>query len=199
MGNTAWVEERLALAGTLRLARGDRGGLACFDRSLDGFWRSFRAAVISYPIFLVLLTMQVSVDEWQRAGGWRVVTVETIGYVVSWVAFPLAMLTVTQRLGRAHRFFDFMVPYNWCQLPLNAIFALVRLVFEGGVLGSRSDENIGVISVVVTLIYESYVWYLARVALDTTVLAAIFIALLDLVLGVVISQVTLSLYLKPAG
>ena len=66
-------------------------------------------------------------------------------------------------------------------------------------LGSRSDENIGAISVVVTLIYESYIWYLARVALDTTVLAAIFIALLDLVLGVVISQVTLSLYLKPAG
>jgi hypothetical protein len=199
MGNTAWVEVRLALAGTLRLARGDRGGLACFDRSLDGFWRSFRAAVISYPIFLVLLTMQVSVDEWQRAGGWRILAVETIGYVIGWVAFPLLMLTGTQRLGRAHRFFDFMVPYNWCQLPLNAIFALLRLVFESGMLGSRSNEDVAVISMVATLIYESYVWYIARVALDTTVLAAVFIALLDLVLSVVISQVTLSLYLKPAG
>jgi hypothetical protein len=199
MGNTAWVEVRLVLAGTWRLARGDRSGLSYFDRSLDGFWRSFRAAVISYPIFLVLLTMQVSVEEWERAGGWRIVSAETIGYVVSWVAFPLLMLPVARYFGRAHRFFDFMVPYNWCQLPLNASFLLLRLVFEGGILAPRSDQNIGIISMVVTLIYELYVWYLARVALDTTVLAAIFIALLDLVLSVVISQVTLSFYLKPGG
>src|SRR2546430_16643578 len=92
MPTTAWLEARLALAGTLRLARGDRGGLACFDRSLDGFWRSFRAAAITYPLYLVLLTMRVSVAEWQRSGGWRIVLVETIGYVIAWVAFPLVML-----------------------------------------------------------------------------------------------------------
>ena len=194
MGNTAWVEVRLALAGTLRLARGDRGGLACFDRSLDGFWRSFRAAVISYPIFLVLLTMQVSVDEWQRAGGWRILAVETIGYVIGWVAFPLLMLTGTQRLGRAHRFFDFMVPYNWCQLPQSALFVLVGLAVEGGMLGPPSAEGIGTVAVVATFVYEWYVWYIARVALDTAGLAAVFIALLDFALGVVISQVAVSLY-----
>ena len=194
MGNAAWVEVRLALAGTWRLARGDRGGLFCFDRSLDGFWRSFRAAVISYPIFLVLLTMQVSPAEWERAGGWRVVTVETIGYVVSWVAFPLAMLTVTQRLGRAHRFFDFMVPYNWCQLPQSALFVLVGLAAESEMRGSQFDEGIGIIAVAATLVYEWYVWYIARVALDITGPTAVFIAVQDFVLGVLISQVAGGLY-----
>ena len=194
MGNAAWVEVRLALAGTWRLARGDRGGLFCFDRSLDGFWRSFRAAVISYPLYLVLLAMRVSVGEWQRSGGWRIVTVETIGYVIGWVAFPLLMLTVTQRLGRAHRFFDFMVPYNWCQLPQSALFVLVGLAAESEMRGSQFDEGIGIIAVAATLVYEWYVWYIARVALDTTGLAAVFIALLDFVLGVVISQIAVSLY-----
>ena len=52
MPTAAWLEVRLAMIGALRLARGDRGGLSCFDRSLDGFWRSFRAAVISYPLYL---------------------------------------------------------------------------------------------------------------------------------------------------
>ena len=47
MGNAVWAEAWLALNGALRLARGDRGGLACFDRSHDGFWRSFRAAAIT--------------------------------------------------------------------------------------------------------------------------------------------------------
>jgi hypothetical protein len=194
MGTTAWDEMRLALAGTWRLARGDRGGLFCFDRSLDGFWRSFRAAVISYPLYLVLLAMRVSVGEWQRSGGWRIVTVETIGYVIGWVAFPLLMLTVTRWLGRAHRFFDFMVPYNWCQLPQSALFVLVGLAAESEMRGSQFDEGIGIIAVAATLVYEWYVWYIARVALDTTGLAAVFVALLDFVLGVVISQVAVSLY-----
>ena len=194
MGNTAWVEVRLALAGTWRLARGDRGGLSCFDRSVEGFWRSFRAAVISYPLYLVLLAMRVSMAEWQASGGWRIVMVETIGYVIAWVAFPLLMLNVVRWIGRAHRFFDFMVPYNWCQLPQSALFVLVGLAVEGGMLGPPSAEGIGTVAVVATFVYEWYVWYIARVALDTAGLAAVFIALLDFALGVVISQVAVSLY-----
>ena len=191
MGTTAWDEMRLALAGTWRLARGDRGGLFCFDRSLDGFWRSFRAAVISYPLYLVLLAMRVSVGEWQRSGGWRIVTVETIGYVIGWVAFPLLMLTVTRWLGRAHRFFDFMVPYNWCQLPQSALFVLVGVVSAGGVLSTQASEVMDMAAAIATLLYE---WFIARIALGTTGLVAVFVVLLDLVLGVLISRVTGGLY-----
>jgi hypothetical protein len=39
----ALAEAWLALAGALRLARGDPGGIACFDASIGGFWRSFRS------------------------------------------------------------------------------------------------------------------------------------------------------------
>jgi len=191
MGTTAWLEARLALAGCLRLARGDRGGLACFDRSLDGFWRSFRAAAISYPLYLVLLAMRVSVAEWQQSGGWRIVTVETIGYVIAWVAFPLLMLNVVRWIGRAHRFFDFMVPYNWCQVPQSALFVLVGLESASGMLGTQVSEAIDIIAALATLVYE---WFIARVALDTTAAAAAFVVLLDLVLGVFISHITGRLY-----
>ena len=191
MGTTAWVEVQLALAGCLRLARGDRGGLACFDRSLDGFWRSFRAAVISYPLYLMLLAMRVSVAEWQQSGGWRIVTVETIGYVVAWVAFPLLMLNVVRWIGRAHRFFDFLVPYNWCQVPQSALFVLVGLVSAGGVLSTQASEAMDLAAAIATLLYE---WFIARVALDTSGVVAIFVVLLDLVLGVFISRITGGLY-----
>ena len=191
MGTTAWVEVQLALTGCLRLARGDRGGLACFDRSLDGFWRSFRAAVISYPLYLMLLAMRVSVAEWQQSGGWRIVTVETIGYVVAWVAFPLLMLNVVRWIGRAHRFFDFMVPYNWCQVPQSALFVLVGLVSAGGVLSTQASEAMDLAAAIATLLYE---WFIARVALDTSGVVAIFVVLLDLVLGVFISRITGGLY-----
>jgi len=191
MGNTAWVELQLALTGCLRLARGDRGGLSCFDRSLDGFWRSFRAAVICYPLHLVLLAMRVSVAEWQTSGGWRIVMVETIGYVVAWVAFPLLMLNVVRWIGREHRFFEFMVPYNWCQVPQSALFVLVGLESASGILSIQASQAIDIVAALATLVYE---WFIARVALDTTGLVAVFVVLVDLVLGVLISHVTGRLY-----
>ena len=191
MGTTAWDEMRLALAGTWRLARGDRGGLFCFDRSLDGFWRSFRAAVICYPLYLVLLAMRITLAEWERSGGWHIVTVETIGYVIAWVAFPLLMLNVTRVIGRAHRFFDFMVPYNWCQVPQSALLVLVGIESETGILGAQAGETIDLVAAFATLVYE---WYITRIALETTGSAAAFVVLVDLVLGVALSRVSGSLY-----
>ena len=75
------------------------------------------------------------------------------------------MLTVTRWIGRAHRFFDFMVPYNWCQVPQSALFVLVGLVSAGGVLSTRASEAIEIGAAIATLVYE---WFIARVALDTT-------------------------------
>ena len=191
MGAAAWQEARLALAGTLRLVVGDRGGLACFDCSLDGFWRSFRAAVICYPLYLVLLAMRITLAEWERSGGWHIVTVETIGYVIAWVAFPLLMLNVTRVIGRAQRYFDFMVPYNWCQVPQSVLLVLVGIESETGILGAQASETIDVVAAIATLVYE---WYVARIALETTGSAAAFVVLVDLVLGVALSRVSGSLY-----
>jgi len=191
MPAAAWLEVRLALFGALRLAKGDSGGLSCFDRSLDGFWRSFRAAVIAYPLYLILLMMRVTVIEWQRSGGWYIVTVETIAYVIAWVAFPLAMITVTRWIDRAHRFFDFMVPYNWSQLPQSALFVLVGLEAESGVLGTQPAQVIDLAAAIAVLVYE---WFIARVSLETTASAAAFVVLVDLVLGALVNHVASGLY-----
>jgi branched-subunit amino acid transport protein AzlD len=191
MPATAWLEVRLALVGALRLAKGDRAGLSCFDRSLDGFWRSFRAAVIAYPLYLMLLMMRVTIAEWERSGGLYIIVVETIAYVIAWVAFPLAMMTVTRWLNRSHRFFDFMVPYNWSQLPQSALFVLVGLQAESEAISARPAQVIEIAAAIAVLVYE---WFIARVALETTASAAALVVLVDLFLGVFISHVASSLY-----
>lgn len=188
---TAWLEARFALTGLFRLARGDPGGLGCFDRSIDGFWRSFRAAVICYPLYLMLLTMRVAAADWQRSGGLRIVTVETIAYVISWTAFPLVMLRVARWIGRADRFLDFMVPYNWYQLPQGVLFVVVGLVTAAGSPHSPAAQLVAVVAAAAVLGYE---WYLARIAFDTTRLAATLIIVVDLVLGALIDWSAGSLY-----
>jgi hypothetical protein len=188
---TAWLEARFALTGLFRLARGDQGGLGCFDRSIEGFWHSFRAGVLSYPLYLMLLTMRIAAADWQRAGGLRIVAVETIAYIISWTAFPLVMLSVARWIGRADRFLDFMVPYNWYQLPQGVLFVLVGLVSAAGSPNSAAAQLIAVIAAAAVLGYE---WYLARVAFDTTRLAATLIIVVDLVLGALIDWSAGSLY-----
>jgi hypothetical protein len=192
MAAVGWVPElRWALVGCWRLAKGDRGGLACFDRSLDGFWRSFRAAFLSYPLYLVLLMMRVSPGQWQAAGGGRIVAIETIGYVIAWVAFPLVVLSVAGWIGRERRFFDFMVPYNWCQLPQSLLFVLVGVASESGVLGGAGVHAINAAALVAVLVYE---WYIARVALETNGGNATLIVLVDVTLGFLVSLAADSLY-----
>jgi len=188
---TTWVELRWALIGCLRLARGDRGGLAYFDRSLGGFWRSFLSGFLSYPFFLVLLTMRISLADWNSAGGLRIILAETIGYVISWVAFPLLMLSVLRWIGREHRFFDFMVPYNWCQLPQSALFVLVGLESETGAFSDPISQTIEIAAAIAVLLYE---WYIARVALEASGAAATLVVLVDLVLGVVVTRAAGNLY-----
>src|SRR5438067_10967562 len=97
---SAWTEVQLAVGGALRLACGDRRGLGFFDASIDGFWRSFRAAAICYPLYLFLLSSRVTAAQWAAAGVPTVVVVETIAYVISWVAFPLLILQLAHWLGR---------------------------------------------------------------------------------------------------
>ena len=188
---TSWAELRWALVGCLRLARGDRGGLACVDRSLDGFWRSFLSGFLSYPFFLVLLTMRVSLADWKAAGGLQIILIETIGYVISWVAFPLVMLPVLRWIGREQRFFDFMVPYNWCQLPQSILFVLVGLESETAVLSAPISQTIEIAAAIAVLVYE---WYIARVALETSGAAATLVVLVDLVLGVLVTRAASGLY-----
>jgi hypothetical protein len=191
MAMTVWLEARWALIGLWRLLRGDHGGLDCFDRSVDGFWRSFRAAILCYPLYLVLLLMRVAAADWQSAGAARILAAETIGYVISWVAFPLVMLSVARRIGRSDRFFDFMVPYNWYQLPQSLLFVLVGLFSTAGFAGSAAAQTFAVIAAAAVLGFE---WYLARVAFDASGAGAAFVVLVDLVLGALIDWASGSLY-----
>ena len=187
----AWTEVQLAVGGALKLARGDASGLGFFDTSIDGFWRSFRAGVICYPLFLILLAFRVSAEHWQTSGVPRIVIVETIGYVISWVAFPLLVLPLTRWLGREHRFLAFMVAYNWSQIPQSILFVIVGGDAAAGLFSANAAQVLDFIAAIAVLVYE---WYIARVALMVTTAQAVPVVLLDLVLGAVLSRITEGLY-----
>lgn len=185
MAGSVLQEIRTALIGTLVLARGDPRGIANFDASLGGFWRSYRAAAICYPLYLAL-TLWHADDP-----SWRITIVETIGYVVSWTAFPLVMLSLCRRLGRDDHFFGFMTAYNWCQVPQMVLFSAIAAAEAAGLLGDGPGAAIGLAAAAAVLVYE---WFVARVALDVSVALAVLVVAVDVALAAILQQVDLSLY-----
>ena len=186
-----WVEVQLAVGGALRLACGDRRGLGFFDASLDGFWRSFRAAAICYPMYLFLLTARVTSAQWAAVGWPTVIFVETIAYVIAWVAFPLLMLHIAHWLGRDHRYLAFMVAYNWSQVPQTVLLTIVGLDAATGLLPPHIIQFVEAIATIAVLVYE---WYIARVALAVSGPQAALVVVIDVVLGTTLGRVAQGLY-----
>ena len=187
----AWAEVQLAVGGALKLARGDASGLGFFDTSIEGFWRSFRAAAICYPFFLILLAFRVSAAHWAASGVPRIVIVETIGYAISWVAFPLLVLSLTRWLGRENRFIPFIVVYNWSQILQTALFVIAAIGAASGLFPGDVGNAVDFIAAVAVLVYE---WYIARVALQVSASQAVPVVVLDIALGIVLSRITEGLY-----
>ena len=192
MATASWAAEAwLALTGALRLARGDAGGLAFFDATEEGFWHSFRAAVLGYPLYLILLAFPVELGAHSDFDTLSVLAVETIHYIISWVAFPLLMLPLVDWLQRGNRYFGFMAAYNWCQVPQMVAFAFVALV---GATGLLSAEWVLGADVVVGLAAFVYEWYVSRVALAVSRPKAALVIAVDVALATVLTHVSASLY-----
>jgi len=187
----AFTEAWLALTGALRLARGDPRGLACFDPSIDGFWHSFRAMLLCYPLYLILLSFPVQLGPPEPIDEFRLFAVESIRFVVAWVAFPLLVLPLVDWLGRGNRFLGFITVYNWCQVPQTVLFAIVALV---GATGLLSTDAILICDLVVGLGALVYGWYITRVALALGGGRAALVILADVALATLLTHVSMAMY-----
>jgi hypothetical protein len=187
----AWTEVQLAIGGALRLACGDRRGFGFFDASIGGFWRSFRAGLICYPLYLLLLSFRTDESTWAASGVVPILAAETIAYVIAWVAFPLLILPLARRLDRENRFLPFMVAYNWSQIPQAVLFVLIGLDGVTGLLPPSVVQVAGLLSVIAVLVYQ---WFIARVALAVTGAQAALVVILDLLLETTLGRVAAQLY-----
>ncbi|HVO04490.1 MAG TPA: hypothetical protein VMT54_19995 [Candidatus Cybelea sp.] len=122
------AEFEIALRGLARLARFDAGFAGFFDLSREGAKRSFRLALWLLPVYLFLSHLNAN---WPDGTDMvRVVAAELICYALSWVAFPLLLLTLTgaRLLDREGRVYGVIAVYNWLsvlgiglQLPIELV------------------------------------------------------------------------------
>ena len=175
-----------SLYGALHLARGDTSGMAFFNATEQGFWRSFTAALLIAPLFALLLTIRYHVNE-AGVSLLRFTAIETIAYVVSWVAFPLLLFHLTDILGTGHRFVRYIVAYNWASVLQNLLYLPFALLVEAHLVQGAGSTFFGILLLGLVLLYT---WFVTRTALEITNLLAAGLVMIDLVLSIFINTIT---------
>ncbi len=182
-------EATRALYGAYRLARMDDGGMAYFDATADGFWKSFFAAVIVAPLYLLFLLLHYQSAEID-APFLRYFSIEVIAYVIAWVLFPLVMAGLTKFLDREEKYIAYIVAYNWAAVWQNALYLPIQILVAAGALSTQAGSAIG-ISVLMAVLF--YVWFITRTALEITALTAVTLVVLDFLLGLLVNGFAISM------
>jgi hypothetical protein len=172
--------------GAWRLFRLDPKAMAYFDNSVEGFWKSFFAAVLFAPVHAIIVAMELSTVE-TTVDPASVVIIQTLAYVITWLAFPLASFYVIQNMGRESNFVGYIVAFNWSAIIQMTILLPYSLLAVSGVL---PDPITNLIGLAVTVVVLGYLWFIARTALDITGFPAVGLVLLSLVIELIVKGIT---------
>jgi len=173
-----------ALYGVRQLLKFKLEAWAYFDKSLQGFWASYLPAVILAPFLFAHQLYQFTTGT-PKLRLFAFIIVRVLEYIISWTLFPFVMLYVVQLLQRTHRYFWHLVPYNWLQLPLSLVLYSTYLLADAGLLPVAIAGYAQLAAFVLTAIYGTF---LAGVGLQVTTGTALSLVVLDLVLGMISSE-----------
>jgi hypothetical protein len=169
-----------SIYGVWRLARLDPAGMSHLNLSVDGFWRSFFAAVLVAPGYAILVIQDLMVRAETVSPAWAFV-VETVAYVIGWAAFPVVAIAVTQFLGLTRNYAAMVIAANW------AAVLQIGLFLGAIALGFVLPPLAGLMVTLATIAILSYQWFVFRTALDTTGGIAVALVVVDLVINSAVS------------
>lgn len=175
------ADARRGLEGATLLARLDRRGMDRFNLSIEGFWRSFSAALVAAPPYLVLLGERYG-REGPGAHVGEVMLVEVLSYGAGWIAFPLAAVFLTRLLGLGSRYVALIVAGNWAAVLQVSLLALTVLV-----AGFLPEAQRAALALTATVVAVAYQWFVIRTALQTSGLTAFGLVVVDILISVMIN------------
>jgi len=177
------------LYGACLLARFDRTGLTFFENNVEGFWRSFQAAVICAPIYVTLLIMRYMHIE-IGVPIFIAIIICVLSYIISWFAFPYTMFHVSKMINRERFFFRYISAYNWATvIQLLALLAIA--------ITTHNNLLVPVFSGFLTLalIFAIYIYkgFIAYICLEIPIGKSIVLVLLDFIIALLFEGWTLRL------
>ena len=171
------------VGGAVRLMKGDLAGLALLDRSREGFWRSFRPAVLLAPLYAFYL-MMIYDGATTSSSDLRVAVAEGLRYVIDWTLFPVVLLELSRLMGRAPRYIGTVVALNWANIPF-----LIGAVALSATARLTAPDLVGGVELAVLVATLVLVTRILRFTLDLPWIPAVALAALNLWLGLMLGLI----------
>ena len=143
-------------------------------------------AITAAPTYVFILLIQHA-----RSGEEVTWLAEGASFVLGWALWPLAVFMLCRLMGLANNFIPYVIAYNWANVLHINFLLLMAILTHGNVLPDGLAIIIGLASTIAVLLY---LWWIARVALGAPVGVAIGIVVLDIILGMSLSQAASSLF-----
>ncbi|MCY4191120.1 MAG: hypothetical protein OXC54_03630 [Rhodospirillaceae bacterium] len=179
---SVWQEAKQSVGGAVRVMRMDPNALQDFNLTIDGYWRSFYAAVYLAPIYILFL---LSVPVPQDVSIGRFWLIEIINYPLNWALWPLISYYICRGAGLVDKYTTYITVYNWAQIILSGLrMALIIIAFALFPLAVTS--NLIVLSLIVVLAAEALI---IRLTLDVSWPQALLIESLAFVIALLLGLV----------
>jgi len=180
----------LSLYGAIQFARLDRSAIQYFENTPEAFWRSFQAAIVTLPAYILLQLINFA-DVPVSDGPIRIFFVESCAYIVAWVLFPLIMTTISDALQRGDKYYRFIVAWNWAIVPQVFLYLALTALASSGTLPVSMAAFLGICVLAAVLLYQGFI---ATFMLDIRPSAAAMIVVVDFAIALLLNQVTRSFY-----
>jgi hypothetical protein len=178
------VELRDSLWGAWRLAHLDASGMRWFNLTADGFYRSFVAALLVAPAYLLLVWLDAAF-----AGSQRSVLADIVAYPLLWLIYPVLLAASVRPLGLASGYAAGVVALNWAQVVIMAALLPVSLLVLTDALGA-----FGLLLYLATYAASLfYTWSVLRTALGTTPAIAAALTAAGELIGMLVQRAMSSL------
>lgn len=182
-----------ALAGIGRLIRLDRQGLDYFDRTIQGFWRSFAVALLVAPFYALLIPQRIEAAK--PTVGWPyVMAIETLTYAIRWLLYPTIAFELCRWLKRQSEYPGYITIYNWSAILSVGIQLLVWLPSYAGLTAAEFSQNLHIAAYCLLQIYW---WFIAREALKVDGIVAVGLVFTNFALMLILSAAHMAL-LRPS-
>ena len=176
----------VGLSGAVRLVKLDTKGLDYFGDTTADFWRSFLAAAVVIPLFLLYLIIRFVESDTDSSFPAYLVA-QLLAYAIAWLAFPLIMLYMAPILQKEDKVVRYLVAYNWLSAIQSGVYLPVVILGITGTFAQGLSNSLAVITLMWILGLKLFV---TRKALEVPFGTAAGIVVMDLLLGVLIEVLT---------
>jgi hypothetical protein len=180
-----------------------------FDISADGFFRSFLALFLAAPfaVYQIVVGYRFTLETATAAMATTLPTIpdfsigfallESVQYVVRWVALPVVLGFAAKSLNLSHRYVPFVVAYNWATFVTHLLTMAPMLLYGLGV-ADLVLTHVLLAAVIGFALY--YGWSVAVSALQVPALIGVAVVAFDFLMSAFIAVVfkNIQLQLFPA-